>query len=92
MEKNTIRFDYVDNPDLRELFSAKQPGDTMSVEMVLTVSEVNSEYAVARLDEISGELEDGQESEPMSPGEDEPVAIVVMRKNSGLKPRTETPS
>ena len=86
MDKNTIRIDYVDNPALRELFSTKEPGDTMSLEMEITVSEVNTDYAMARLDEISAETEGPEEQEPVTPDESEPVAIVVMKRRAGMKP------
>lgn len=87
MDKNTIRFDYVDNPDLKELFAGKQPGDTMSVEVSITVAEVTNDYATARVDEISAEMDEEENGSSVAPNEAEPVAVIVMRRGAGMKER-----
>lgn len=80
---NNIRFDFGSSPKLAALFAGRQPGDEITVEIVMVLKSQDSESATGRIVEVSDVASDDANgdggSKAATPSDTEKMAIEVMR-------------
>lgn len=64
MDKNQLRLDYTNNPDLAELFSRKKVGDSCTVEVDFQVDEITDTGVVGTIKNVSSDDYPDKEAEP----------------------------
>lgn len=91
MSKNQLVLDYRDNPELQEALQGKQPGDEVTLEFDLMVTDNTDETFTADIDAVglespddeSAEEADGDEDKEVKPTADQPVMVVMVSKRAG---------
>jgi len=92
---NTITFDFANQPEVAEIFSHKEIGDTCKLTIEFTVVNKNQDRATGRMKEITahdykeGKGEEKDKTVEMDP--DEPVSVVFKSRGSKEKAPSSEP-
>lgn len=77
---NTFSLDLADNAELKAALAGAEPGDRVTLEVTLMVTEANEQRFEGDIESISVDTmseEDGEASEPVEPDVEAPVMIVL---------------
>lgn len=89
--RNKVLLDFKDNPELREVLGAKQPGETCTLELTFQVESLTDEGLEGRITKVGtssyhkgkgkGEGEKGRKG-VIEPSEDEPIMVQLRGKEA----------
>lgn len=82
MAKNSIIFDFRDNPDLKALIGGKQPGDKLTLEIDVMVTSVDEETFEATIESISTDSEEEDSAEVDAESPVNAILVVSKKKKS----------
>lgn len=86
MNANNITINFAKNPELKEAFSLKEPGDTCSFSIEMQVNEQDQDEVRGTIKKIELEAhEDYGEDKTVEPKPDEPVMVVMAAAKSKRK-------
>lgn len=74
MHKNTLSLDFRDNPDLKAALAGLEPGDSVTLEIDVTVKSVDDDFFESDIDSITTE----SEGDAIPTDVDAPVTLVMI--------------